>query len=148
MDLITIKTPNTKCRLWLCLIEFIDWRNYQSCWYIIFNRPWTSDPLTFKTPAAKSLYRSIFLLTAFGIAFYQYNLSTAKRNGYIFQMYYVLYILYATDNRKDTPLLHIYWSFFYNMKILRSTRTSSFTHIYNIIYSSKTFTSIDGKACF
>ncbi len=32
-------------------------------------------PLTDKTPAAKSLYRSIFWIT-FGIAFYQSNLST------------------------------------------------------------------------
>ena len=24
-------TPNTKCRLYLCLIEFIDWRYNQSC---------------------------------------------------------------------------------------------------------------------
>ncbi len=28
----TIKTPNTKCRPFWCLIEFIDWRCSQSCW--------------------------------------------------------------------------------------------------------------------
>ena len=46
IDQITIKTPNPKCRLYCCLIEFIDWRNSQSCWYC---RPllWTSAPLTF-----------------------------------------------------------------------------------------------------
>ena len=47
MDQISIKTPNPKCRLYWCLIEFIDWwRNSQSCWYF---RPllWTSAPLTF-----------------------------------------------------------------------------------------------------
>jgi hypothetical protein len=40
------KTPNTKCRLYWCLIEFIDWRYSQSCWYF---RPllWTGAPLTF-----------------------------------------------------------------------------------------------------
>ncbi len=33
MDTLTIKTPNPKCRLCWCLIEFIDWRHSQSCWY-------------------------------------------------------------------------------------------------------------------
>ncbi len=42
----TVKTSNLKCRLYWCLIEFIDWRHSQSCWYF---RPllWTSAPLTF-----------------------------------------------------------------------------------------------------
>jgi hypothetical protein len=31
MDQITIKTPNPKCRLCWCLIEFIDWKYSQSC---------------------------------------------------------------------------------------------------------------------
>ncbi len=46
MDQISTKTPNPKCRLYLCLIEFIDWRNSQSRWYF---QPllWTSAPLTF-----------------------------------------------------------------------------------------------------
>ncbi len=46
MDQIYIKTPNPKCRLFWSLIEFIDWRYSQSCWYF---RPhlWTSAPLTF-----------------------------------------------------------------------------------------------------
>ncbi len=41
-----IKTPNPRCRLHRCLIEFIDWRYSQSCWYF---RPalWTIAPLTF-----------------------------------------------------------------------------------------------------
>ncbi len=29
----TIKTPNPKCRLYWCLIEFIDWRYSLSCWF-------------------------------------------------------------------------------------------------------------------
>jgi hypothetical protein len=29
----TIKTPNPKCHLYWCLIEFIDWRYSQACWY-------------------------------------------------------------------------------------------------------------------
>ncbi len=33
MDKITFKTPNPQCRLYWCLIEFIDWRYSQSCWY-------------------------------------------------------------------------------------------------------------------
>jgi hypothetical protein len=33
MDQITIKATNPKCRLYWCLIEFIDWRYSQSCWY-------------------------------------------------------------------------------------------------------------------
>ncbi len=46
MDEGSIKTPNPKCRLYWCLIEFIDRRYSQSCWYF---RPllWTSAPLTF-----------------------------------------------------------------------------------------------------
>ncbi len=46
MDQITIRTPNPKCRLYWCLIEFIDWRYSQSFWYF---RPllWISAPLTF-----------------------------------------------------------------------------------------------------
>ncbi len=33
MDHITIKTPNLKCRLYWCFIEFIDCRYRQSSWY-------------------------------------------------------------------------------------------------------------------
>jgi hypothetical protein len=33
MDQITMKTPNPKCRFYWCLIDFIDWRYSQSCWY-------------------------------------------------------------------------------------------------------------------
>jgi hypothetical protein len=33
MDQIAVKTPNPRCLLYLCLIEFIDWRYSQSCWY-------------------------------------------------------------------------------------------------------------------
>ncbi len=46
MDQITIKTPNPKCRLYWGLIEFIDWRYSQSCWYF---RPalWSIAALTF-----------------------------------------------------------------------------------------------------
>ncbi len=46
IDPITIKTPNPKCRLYWCFIEFIDWRYRQSCWYL---GPllWTSAPLNF-----------------------------------------------------------------------------------------------------
>jgi hypothetical protein len=46
MDQKSVKTPNPKWRLHWCLIEFIDWRYSQSCWYF---RPlvWTSAPLTF-----------------------------------------------------------------------------------------------------
>jgi hypothetical protein len=45
MDHKTIKTPNPHCRLYCCLIEFVDWIYSQSWWYF---RPifWTSAPLT------------------------------------------------------------------------------------------------------
>jgi hypothetical protein len=34
MDQITIKTPNPKGRIyWWCLVEFIDRKYCQSCWY-------------------------------------------------------------------------------------------------------------------
>jgi hypothetical protein len=46
MDLITIKTPNAKCRLCWCLIEFIGWRYSQSCWYFRLDL-WTVAHLTF-----------------------------------------------------------------------------------------------------
>ncbi len=65
MDQITIKTPNPKCHLYWCFIEFIDWRNSQSCWYF---RPllWTSTPLTFSLvhlppPPRVNKYRGIYL---------------------------------------------------------------------------------------
>ncbi len=46
IDKIILRTPNPKCRLSWCLIEFIGWRYSQSCWY--FRPPlWTSAPLTF-----------------------------------------------------------------------------------------------------
>ncbi len=82
MDQITLKTPNHKCRLYWCLIEFRDWRYSQSCWfffrsscelapfYLLSSSPplppfdvWISTGLysiqnCFNTPdAAKSLYR-------------------------------------------------------------------------------------------
>ncbi len=76
MEEITIKTPNSKCRLYQCIIEFIDWRYSQSCWYF---RPllWTMPLYLYvyvqylyseyqgrwkgpQTPDAKFLYRSIF----------------------------------------------------------------------------------------
>ncbi len=44
MDQISTKTPNPKCRLYWSLIEFIDWRYGQSCWYF---RP----PLVNKRPS-------------------------------------------------------------------------------------------------
>ncbi len=46
MEQISIKTPNPKCRLFWCLIEFKGCRYSQSCWYF---RPllWTGAPQTF-----------------------------------------------------------------------------------------------------
>ncbi len=32
-ELINCKDTKTKCRLYWCFIEFIDWRYSQSCWY-------------------------------------------------------------------------------------------------------------------
>jgi hypothetical protein len=39
------------------------------------------EPQTDKTPASKSLYRSIFKITTFSIVFYQSNLSTLQRKN-------------------------------------------------------------------
>ncbi len=33
--LFSCKDTKTKCRLYVCLIEFIDWRYSQSCWYFL-----------------------------------------------------------------------------------------------------------------
>jgi hypothetical protein len=44
MDQITTKTPNPKVHLYWCLLEFIDWRYSQSCWYF---RHLLSAPPTF-----------------------------------------------------------------------------------------------------
>jgi hypothetical protein len=33
MDQISIRTPYPKCRLYWCLIEFIDWRYIHLSWY-------------------------------------------------------------------------------------------------------------------
>jgi hypothetical protein len=46
MAQISMKTPNPKCRLYWCLIELIDWRHSQSCWYFR-TLLWTRAPLTF-----------------------------------------------------------------------------------------------------
>jgi hypothetical protein len=32
-ELINYKDTKTKCRVYWCLIEFIDWRYSQSCWH-------------------------------------------------------------------------------------------------------------------
>ncbi len=42
----SIKTPNPKCHLYWCFIEFIDWRYSHSCWYF-WPLLWTSAPLAF-----------------------------------------------------------------------------------------------------
>ncbi len=49
------KTPNPKCRLYLCLIEFKDWRYSQSCLYF---RPllWTSEHQLRPEPADLYLF--------------------------------------------------------------------------------------------
>ncbi len=39
------RTINPKCRLYWCLIEFVDWRFSQSCWY--FRPPVNCCPSTF-----------------------------------------------------------------------------------------------------
>jgi hypothetical protein len=46
MDQISIKTPNPKCRLYWCLIEFLALRYSLSCWYFLPLLR-TSTPLTF-----------------------------------------------------------------------------------------------------
>ncbi len=49
---IALKTPNTKCRLYWCLIEFIDWRSSQSCWHfwpLLWTRA-TPPSLQFTSP--------------------------------------------------------------------------------------------------
>ncbi len=57
-------------------------------------------PQTDETPAAKSLQRSIFQITtfgivfSFGIAFYQSNLSMPKNRGLIFHKHLTAYSLY------------------------------------------------------
>ncbi len=60
MDEGTIKTPSPICRLYWCLIEFIDWRYSQSCWYF---RPllWTALSIClqicyFPRPMIKCIY--------------------------------------------------------------------------------------------
>ncbi len=42
-----------------------------------------------KTPAAKSLYKSIFYITTFGIAFYQLNLSTVLSISWVVGLGYI-----------------------------------------------------------
>ncbi len=46
MDETTIKTPNPKCRLYWCSIEFRDWSHSQLCWYL-WPLLWTIVFLTF-----------------------------------------------------------------------------------------------------
>ncbi len=48
MDQISrLKTPNPKCRLYWCLLEFKDWRYSQSCWYFL-PLLWTRATLSIK----------------------------------------------------------------------------------------------------
>ncbi len=54
LNQITIKTPKPKCRLDWFLIEFIDWRYTQSCWYFKLLL-WTSAPITFSLVHLPSL---------------------------------------------------------------------------------------------
>ncbi len=42
---VTIKTQNPKCRHYWCLIEFIDWRYSQSCFFMFWSLLWTVAPL-------------------------------------------------------------------------------------------------------
>ncbi len=68
MDEETIKTQNPICRLFWCLIVFIDWRYNQSCWYF---RPllWTVAPLpslfSLTSPARVWLWFNTQFLTRF-----------------------------------------------------------------------------------
>jgi hypothetical protein len=65
------KTPNPKCRLYWCLIEFRDWRYSQSWWYF---RPllWSSAPLTFSLvhyPHPLPFYLCLYLNLCFYFVF-------------------------------------------------------------------------------
>jgi|LakMenE01Jun11ns_1017448.scaffolds.fasta_scaffold7920011_1 hypothetical protein len=57
MDEGTRKTPNPKCRLYWCLIEFIDWRYL---WIDVFIVPSSMDEqLSFRSLAAESIERFV-----------------------------------------------------------------------------------------
>ncbi len=48
MDQISIKTPNPKCRLYWCLIEFIDWSSGDTVSHVgFFNPSCEQEPVTF-----------------------------------------------------------------------------------------------------
>ncbi len=51
----TIQAQNSKCRLYWCLIKFIDWRYSQSCWYF---RPllWTVAPTKYVHIKSTTVY--------------------------------------------------------------------------------------------
>ncbi len=51
MDSVTIKTPNPKCRLYWCKINFIVRRYNPSCWYLV----WTIALLTFSVVSSSPL---------------------------------------------------------------------------------------------
>ena len=65
MDEGTIKTQNPKCRLYWCLIEFIDWRFSQSCSYFRvvdhilqgFKTLFLTRFRTYKVAAVKTTFR-------------------------------------------------------------------------------------------
>ncbi len=58
VDQIYKKSPNPKCRLYWCLIEFIDRRYSQSCWYI------QSVMLVFSTGCVKRCPSNLLLWLA------------------------------------------------------------------------------------
>jgi hypothetical protein len=63
IDQKTVKTPNPKCRLYWCLIEFIDWRYNQSYWYfrplLQISAPLPSLQFALPPPLCVNRYRFI-----------------------------------------------------------------------------------------
>ncbi len=103
-DQITIKTPNPKCHLYWCLIEFIDSRYCQSCWYC---RPllWTSTPsktLTFSLVHLPPSHFPVWIST--GVCVYTVC-NRGRRGSGCVESIYRIYTLYIWPDSEATKLL-------------------------------------------
>ncbi len=103
MDQITIKTPNPKCRVYWCLIEFIDWRYSQSCWYF-WPLLWTNTPVTFSLVCLPPLPHVPVRIST-GVCVYTVCNRERRGSGCV-ESIYRSYILYIWPDSETTKLLY------------------------------------------
>ena len=116
MDQITIKTPNSKCRLSWCLIEFIDWGYSQSCWY--FRPSCKQAPLS-----SHWLNSGKYLISAICCVENIFFLYVRTSSGLIYSMLHPFY-----RKQKDS------FTFALNCKNTKDSNSKKFTFLYMLFY--------------